>query len=72
MRQLNALLRSKSYLTFEVRKILIESFVYPNFNDCSLGWNFTSEKAINKIESAQKRALRFLLDDTKVLMTLFL
>ena len=47
------------YLTFEARKILIES----NFNYCNLVWNFTSAKAINKIESVQKRALRFRFDD---------
>ena len=31
-RQLNALLWLKSYLTFEARKTLIESYVYSNFN----------------------------------------
>ena len=30
-RQLSALLRLKSYLTFEGRKILIKSFIYSNF-----------------------------------------
>ena len=38
--QLNALLRSKLYLTFEARKIMIESFVYSNFNYCPLVWEF--------------------------------
>ena len=59
-RQLNSHLRLKPYLTFEVRKILIESFVYSNFNYCPLIWNFTNAKAVNKIESVQKRALQFL------------
>ena len=59
-RQLNALLRLQSYPTFEARKILIESFVYSNLNYCPLVWNFTSTKAIDKIENAQKRVLRFL------------
>ena len=59
-RQLNALLRLQSYPTFEARKILIESSVYSNLNYCPLVWNFTSTKAIDKIENAQKRVLRFL------------
>ena len=62
-RQVNSLLRVKSYLTFEAKKILTESFVYSNFNYCLLVWNFTSAKAIDKIESVQKRALRFLFGD---------
>ena len=59
-RQLNALLRLQPYPTFEERKILIESFIYSNLNYCPLVWNFTSTKAIDKIENAQKRVLRFL------------
>ena len=43
--------------------MLIESFVYSNFNDCPLVWNFTGAKAINKIESVQKRALPLLFDN---------
>ena len=38
--QLNALLRLKLYLTFEARKVMIESFVYSNFNYCPLVWEF--------------------------------
>ena len=62
-RQLNAILRLKSHQTFEERKILIDSFVYSNFNYCPLVWNFTSAKAINKIECVQEGKLRFLFDD---------
>ena len=35
----------------------------PNFNYCSLVWNFFSAQSLNKIEKLQKRALRFLLND---------
>ena len=70
--QLNALLRLKSYLTSEARKILIESFVYSNFNYCPLIWSFTSAKAINKIESMTKEHCNSYWTITKVLMTLFL
>ena len=47
----------------EGRKILINSFIYANFNYCPLEWHFSSRKAINKIDNIQKRALRFLLND---------
>ena len=47
----------------EERKILINSFIYANFNYCPLAWHFSSRKSINKIENIQKRALRFLLND---------
>ena len=47
----------------EGRKILINSFIYANFNYCPLAWHFSSRKSINKIENIQKRALRFLLND---------
>ena len=50
-------------LGLEVRKILINSFIYANFNYCSLVWHFSSRKSINRIENIQKRALRFLLND---------
>ena len=50
-------------LGLEERKILINSFIYTNFNYCPLVWHFCSRKSINKIENIQKRALRFLLND---------
>ena len=34
--QLNALFRLKNYLNFEQKKVLIETFVYANFNNCPL------------------------------------
>ena len=62
-RRLNALLRLKRCLTFAARKILIESFIYSNFNYFHLVWNFTSAKVIDKIESMQERAQLFLFDN---------
>ena len=38
--QLNALFRLKNYLNFEQKKVLIESFIYANFNYCPLVWHF--------------------------------
>ena len=51
------------YLGFEEKKILINSFIYGNFNYCPLVWHFCSKNSLNKIENIQKRALRFLLND---------
>ena len=58
--QLNALIRLKRFLIFEVKKTLINSYFYSNFNYCLLVWMFSSAKSLNKVESLQKRALRFL------------
>ena len=58
--QLNALIRLKRFLIFEVKKTLINSYFYSNFNYCLLVWMFSSAKSLNKVESLQKRALCFL------------
>ena len=60
--QLNALIRLKRFLDFEEKKTLINSYFYSNFNYCPLVWMFSSAKSVNKVESLQKRALRFLYD----------
>ena len=60
---LNALIRLKRFLGFEEKKILVNSFIYGNFNYCPLVWHFCSKSSRNKIENIQKRALRFLLND---------
>ena len=61
--QLYALIRLKCFLAFEEKKTLINSYFYSNFNYCSLVWLFSSAKSLNKVESLQKRALRFLYDN---------
>ena len=61
--QLNALVRLRYFLGFEVRKVLVNSFILSNFNYCPLVWFVSSAKSWSKIESLQKRALRFVLND---------
>ena len=61
--QLNALIRLKHLLGIKEKKRLVNAFVMPNFNYCSLVWNFSSVQSLNKIENLLKRALRFLLND---------
>ena len=58
--QLNALIQLKNYLSFNAKRVLINSYIISNFNYCPLVWMFSAAKSLNKIESLQKRALRFL------------
>ena len=55
--QLNALKRLKHLSEFEGRKVLLNTFVMPNFNYCSLVWNFSkfcSAQLLKKIKNLQK------------------
>ena len=61
--QLNALIRLKPFLNFKAKSILIQSFVYANFNYCPLIWHFSSAESLLEIEAIQKRALRFIYYD---------
>ena len=58
--QLNAIGRIQKYMGFKEKEVLINSFVYSNFNYCPLVWHFCSSKSMNKI---QERALRILHND---------
>ena len=51
------------FLNFEEKKTLINSYFYSSFNYCPLFWMFSSAKSLNKVESLQKTALRFLYED---------
>ena len=61
--QLHVLIRLRMFLNFEEKKLLINSYFYSNFNYCPLVWMFSSAKSLNKVESLQKKALRFLYED---------
>ena len=62
--QLYALVRLKDFLGNEERKVLINSFVLSIVNYCLLVWVLTNTKSVDKIEAIQKRALRFMLNDS--------
>ena len=64
--QLNALIRLKNYLSFNAKRVLINSYIISNFNYCPLVRMFSTAKSLNKIESLQKRALRFLYNDYSI------
>ena len=61
--QINVLKRLRSFIGFEQKKVLVQSFVYSNFNYCPLVWYFSSMKSLQKIEKLQEHALRFLYND---------
>ena len=61
--QLNALNRLKKYMSEKQMEILLNSFIYSNFNYCPLVWHFSSCKSTAKIEKIHKRCLRILLND---------
>ncbi len=61
--QLNVLKRLKRFIGLKTRKLLVQSFVYSNFNYCPLVWHFSSAKSLQKVERIQERALRFQYDD---------
>ena len=71
--QLNAICRMGKYVGEDEKKVLIQSFVYANFNYCPLVWFFSSPESLRKIERIQERALRILYNDfnsdTSVLLT---
>ena len=62
--QLNALKRLEGYMEFKAKEIMVQSFVFSNFNYCPLVWHFSSEKSMKKIEKIHERALRFLYNDS--------
>ena len=61
--QPNVLKRLKPFLGFAEIKVLVQSFVFSNFNYCPLVWFFLSARSMDKIEKIQERELRFLHDD---------
>ena len=59
-KQLNVISRIQNFKGFKEKEILLNSFVYSNFNYCPLVWHFCSAKSVKKIEKIQERALRIL------------
>ena len=61
--QLNALESLQNFLGKIEKEIMLNSFIYSNFNYCPLVWHFCSKKSTNKIEKIQVRCLRMLSGD---------
>ena len=45
-------------------KILLDSFIFSNFNYCPLVWHFFSPVLSQKLDEIQERALRLLYNDS--------
>ena len=54
--QLNSLYRFKYILPYEVKYILIQSFIYASLNYCPLIWNFSLSKSLLKIDHIKKKS----------------
>ena len=48
---------------FKKEEILLNGFVYSNFNYCPLVWHFCSAKSVKKMEKIQEQALIILDND---------
>ena len=48
------------YIGFQEMKMLLDSFIFSNFNYCPLVWHFCSGDLPQKIEKIRKRTLRLL------------
>ena len=63
--QLNAIFGLKKYMSQKELEVVLNSFIYSNFNYCPLVWHFRTNKSNEKIENIQKRCLRLTLNDYK-------
>ena len=54
LNQLNALVRLKRDLGPDERFVLVNSFIYPNFNYCPLAWMFSSKRSLIKLNICKK------------------
>ena len=61
--QLNAIFRLKKCMSQKELEVILNSFIYSNFNYCPLVWHFSTSKSIEKIEDIHKRCLRLALND---------
>lgn len=53
----------RNYLSFDARKLLINSYFISNFKYCPLVWISSSTKSLTRIQNLQKRTLPFLLNN---------
>ena len=63
--QLNTIFRLKKYMSQKELEVVLNSFIYSNFNYCPFVWHFSTNKSIEKIENIHKRCLRLTLNDYK-------
>ena len=66
--QLNAIGRIQKFMGFKEKEVLLNSFVYSNFNYCPFVWHFCSSKSLYKIEKIQEGALNYYTTTSLVIM----
>ena len=52
--KMNSLYRIKDFLNYEMKRLLVNSFIYSNFNYCPQVWHISSPKSIQMIEKIQE------------------
>ena len=57
-RKLNVLSRIASFMTFDQRRSILNTFITSHFSDCPMVWMFHSRKLNETINHIHKRALR--------------
>ncbi len=62
-RQINVLDRSSGIFDLKEREVIHHKFILAKFNYCPLVWHFCDKSSTKKMEKAQERAHRFLLND---------
>ena len=63
--KLHALSRVATYMSFDKKRILLKTFITPQFNYCPLVWMCHSTGLNNTIENLHERALRIVYQDKK-------
>ena len=56
-KSVKSFIKPKRFLSFEDKKVLVNSYFFSTFNYCPLTWMLSSAKFLNKIGSLQKRAI---------------
>ena len=69
--QLNALIKLKSYLSFDAKTILISSYITANFDQCSLMSIFSTTKSLNKMNVSKRQRFDFYTILTQYLMKIY-
>ena len=59
--KINAISRFQSFLGQKEKKALVNTFLYSNFNYCSLVWHFSTKKSANKVEKIKSIAYKITL-----------
>ena len=62
-KKLHALNRLTCYTGFEQKKIIMSSFIKPQFSYCPLLWMFYSRTSINKLNDIHEKCLRLVTND---------